>query len=113
LAARRAAPAEDQRVDAVGADGEDDHGHVTARGADGCAGDEEADRGDDFGDGDVPCALVEFSGGPGYGDGDDAGDQVGRACQDEGNGLRETESLDNGGEEVLEAVRGKVLKMPC
>ena len=104
LTARGSAPSEDERVDAVGADGEDDHSHVATRNTERRACDEEADGGDDLADGDVPGALVELAGRPGDGNCDAAGDEVGRAGEHEGDGLAEAEGLDNSGEEVLEAV---------
>jgi hypothetical protein len=109
LATGRTAPSEDERVDAVGADSEDDHGGVAARYADGGRGDEETDNGHALGDGDVPCALVELARGPGDCDCDDTSDQVGWACQDESHEFAEAESLNNGREEILEAIGCEVL----
>jgi hypothetical protein len=55
------APTENQGVDAVGADGEDDHGGVAPRNADGGACDEETNSGDGLGGGNVPCSLVKLA----------------------------------------------------
>jgi hypothetical protein len=103
LSTRRSAPSEDKRVDTVCADGEDDHGCIATRNANGRAGDEEPDGGDALGYGDVPCAFVELARGPGDGDCDDAGDEVGWAGQDKGDELGEAEGFDDCGKEVLEA----------
>lgn len=64
LTADTAAPAKDQTVDAIGTDGEDDHGDVAAGGVKGGGRGGEADCGDDLGDCDVPGALVHFARGP-------------------------------------------------
>lgn len=55
----------------------------------------------------MPRAFVEFPARPRHGDGHGAGDQVGRAGEDEGDGLVEAKGLDDGGEEVFEAVGGE------
>jgi hypothetical protein len=80
LSTGRAAPSEDKRVNAIRADGEDDHSSVSARNADGRGSNEETDNGYALGNGNVPCALVEFARGPGDCDCDGASDQVGWAC---------------------------------
>jgi hypothetical protein len=105
LTTSRSAPTENQGVDAVGADGEDDHGGVASRNADGRACDEETNSGDGLGGCNVPCSLVELARGPGDGDCDGAGDQVGWAGQDKGDELAEAESLHDSREKVLETVR--------
>lgn len=108
LAASGADPAEDDGVDSVGSDGEDNHGEVPGAGVEGGAAQDEAEDGDGLGDGDVPGALVEFTGGSGPEDGDEAGNEVRWAGEDEGDGAVEAEGLDGGGEEVLESVGGQV-----
>ena len=55
----------------------------------------------------MPCAFVELAAAPGDGDGDGAGDEVRGAGEAEGDGFVEAECLDDGGEEVLEAVGGE------
>lgn len=102
LATGGSAPTENERVDAVGTDGENDHGDVAARNTDFSAGESETESGYGFGDGDVPGSLVELARRPRHGDCDGAGNEVGRAGQDEGDGRAEAEGLDNGGKEVLE-----------
>jgi hypothetical protein len=104
LATGGSAPSENQGVDAVCSDGEDDHSGVAACDADGGACDKKTDGGDTLGDCDVPGALVELTRRPGDCDGDCAGDQVGWACKDEGDELGETQSFDDGREEVLEPI---------
>jgi hypothetical protein len=61
LTTGRSAPTENQGVDAVGADGEDDHGGVASRNADRRACNEETDSGDGLGGGNVPCSLVKLA----------------------------------------------------
>lgn len=106
-------PTENKRVDAVGTDGEDDHGDVAARNTDFSAGESETESGYCFGDGDVPGSLVELARRPRHGDCDGASDEVGRAGQDEGDGLAEAEGLDNGREEVFETYLPKLLHCPA
>lgn len=81
LSAGAPRPAEDERVDAVGADGEDYHADVPPHGVQSRAGGDETDRGDDLGDGDVPGALVELARAPGDENRHRARDQVWRARQ--------------------------------
>jgi hypothetical protein len=80
LSTCRAAPSEDKRINAICANGEDDHSSVSTRYADGRGSNEETDNGYALGNGDVPCALVELTRGPGDCDCDSARDQVGWAC---------------------------------
>lgn len=61
LATGGTTPSKDERVHAVGADGEDDHGGVAPCNANRCTCDEESDGGDALRDGDMPGALVEFT----------------------------------------------------
>jgi hypothetical protein len=109
LSTCRAAPSEDKRVDAVCADGEDDHGGVSSRNADGCRCDEETDDSYALGDGDVPCALIELARRPGDCDCDGTSNQLWWECQDKSHKFGEAESLNDGREEVLKAVGCKVL----
>lgn len=98
LATYASAPAEDQAVHAVRADGEDDHAHVAARDVGHAGGGREADGGNDLGAGDVPGALVEFARGPGEGNGRHAGDEVGWASKDQSDGFAEAEGFYDRGE---------------
>ena len=102
------APTQDERVDAVCTNGENDHGNIAACNTKRRACNEKPDSSDDLGDGNVPCALIEFSGRPRDSDGDSTGDKIGRACKDEGDSFAESEGLDNSGEEVLESIRCQV-----
>jgi hypothetical protein len=90
LSTSRTAPTQNERVDAICSNGEDDHGGVTSRHADGRASDKETNDGDTLGDGYVPCALVELARRPGDCDGDRSGNEVGWACQDKCHELGET-----------------------
>lgn len=104
LTTSRSAPTQDERVDTVCANGEYDHGDVAACNTEGRACDKETNSGDDLGDGDVPCALVELSRRPRDSDGDSTGDKVRWAGEDEGDGGVEAKGLNNSGEEVLDSV---------
>lgn len=98
LAAAAAHPAEQDRVDGVGADGEDAHGKVARPDVEGRAREDEAEDGDRLGDGDVPRSLVKMTRGRGPEDGEAAGDEVGRAGEDECDSSLEAKRVDDGWE---------------
>lgn len=100
-------PAENDGIDGVGTDGENNHGEVLGACVQGSEGKDEAEDGDGFRDGDVPCALVEATRRPRPGDRNEASDEVGRASEGESNSLIEVKGLNSSREEVLEAVRCK------
>lgn len=104
LSACTSAPPQDQRVDTIGTDGENYHCYIAASEIQGRASSHEANGGDDLGDGDVPCALVELARGPRHCNCDRASDEIRRASQNERHRLVETEGFDDCREEVLEAV---------
>lgn len=79
-------------------DGEDDHGDVAAGGVEGGSRRDEADRCNCLGEGDVPRALVELAGAPGDENGDRAGDEVGRASEDQADSPGEAQGVHDGGE---------------
>lgn len=105
LPAGTSAPAQDQRIDAIGTNCEDDHGYIAADEIHRRAGGYETDGGDDLGDGDVPCPLIELSRRPRHRNRDRASYEIGRARQNKRYRLVEAQGLDDGREEVLEAVR--------
>lgn len=82
-----AAPAENQGVDAVRADGEDDHANVSARCVTREACGDETDRRDNLRERDVPCTFVELARRPRNGNSHRASDEVGGTREDEGDGL--------------------------
>lgn len=104
----RSAPTKDERVDTICADGKDHHRNVTACNTKGCARNKKPNCGNDLGDGNMPCTLVELSRGPGNSDGDSAGYEVRRAREDESDSLTEPQRRDNGRKEVLKTVCRKV-----
>ena len=56
----------------------------------------------------MPRSLVKLAAGPRHRNGNNASDEIGRARQDQSNGLFEAECFDDGGEEVFEAVGGEM-----
>jgi hypothetical protein len=108
LTAGRRDPSEDDTVNAVRADGKHDHGEVLRAEVQCRKTQNETEDCNGFGKSDVPCALIEAARRIAVGDRTDSGDEVRWASKGESDLSVEVEGLDDGGEEVLEAVCSKV-----
>lgn len=91
-------PTKQDRVDSVRADSEETHGKVTGADVECTAGENKAEDGNCFGDGDVPCSLIKVTGRGGPENGDAAGDKVGWAGEYECDGGIEAEGVNDGRE---------------
>lgn len=108
LATSRANPAENDGVDGIGSNRKDDHGEISRAGIEGGTAEDKAEDGDGLCDSNMPGSFVVFTGRSTPEDGDETGNEVGWAGEDEGDGAVEAEGFDGGGEEVLEAIGSQV-----
>lgn len=108
LSTRRAHPAQNDRIDRIGANGKDNHPEISHSGIQRRSAEHKAENRDGFGYSDMPSTFVEFSRTVRIRNRQKPRNQIRRTSQNQCNRAIKPQSLDGSREEIFESVCGQM-----